>query len=361
MKICFLAPANSIHSYRWVKYFYDKGHEVHWISFYPVGFDLPEGIHFYKLKLHSLLPLNIMNGFISVKRLLKKINPDIFHIHSLGIYGVGAFAGFHPLVVTAWGDDVLFVDNFLFRKRYVQYILDKADCITCDAEHMIEAMANLGADKKVIRQINFGIDTNEFYPERRNDDLRSKLKVFNDPAIISLRNMDPVYDIQSLVRAASLVIKDVPEAKFLIAGTGPEEEKLKSLVKSLGLRDRVYFLGRINNKELRSYLTSMDIYVSTSLSDAGIAASTAEAMACELPVILTDSGENRKWVTDGQNGFIIPVRCPEKLAERIICLIKDERIREKYGKLGRKIIEERNDYYREMKKMEDLYYGLMKH
>ena len=103
----------------------------------------------------------------------------------------------------------------------------------------------------------------------------------------------------------------------------------------------------------------MDVYVSTSLSDAGIAASTAEAMACGLPVIVTDVADNKKWIDNGVNGFVVPVKDPKSLAEKIIYLLQNEDIRKKFGKINRKIIEERNNYYKEMEKMEDIYKELV--
>jgi len=99
----------------------------------------------------------------------------------------------------------------------------------------------------------------------------------------------------------------------------------------------------------------VDVYVSTSLSDAGIAASTAEAMACRLPVVVTDVADNKKWVDNGVNGFVVPIKDPKSLAEKIIYLLQNENIRKKFGKINRKIIEEKNNYYKEMKKMEDIY------
>ncbi len=104
----------------------------------------------------------------------------------------------------------------------------------------------------------------------------------------------------------------------------------------------------------------MDVYVSTSLSDAGIDASTAEAMACGLPVVVTDVADNKKWVDNGVNGFVVPVKDPKSLAEKIIYLLQNEDIRKKFGKINRKIIEERNNYYKEMKKMEDIYKELIR-
>jgi glycosyltransferase involved in cell wall biosynthesis len=118
-------------------------------------------------------------------------------------------------------------------------------------------------------------------------------------------------------------------------------------------------VGFIPNDELPQYLTASDVYVSTSPYDAGIAASTAEAMACELPVIVTDVAENKKWVEDGVNGFVVPVKDPKSLAKKIICLLENETVRRRFGKISRKIIEEKNNYYKEMEKMEDIYKKLV--
>jgi glycosyltransferase involved in cell wall biosynthesis len=103
-----------------------------------------------------------------------------------------------------------------------------------------------------------------------------------------------------------------------------------------------------------------DVYVSTSLSDAGISASTAEAMACGLPVVVTDTGENEKWVDNGKNGFVVSVKQPEILAKKIIYLLKNKEAGKKMGENARKVIEERNDYYREMGEMEEIYKKLTK-
>jgi len=99
----------------------------------------------------------------------------------------------------------------------------------------------------------------------------------------------------------------------------------------------------------------MDVYVSTSLSDAGIAASTAEAMACGLPVVITDSGENARWIEPGRNGFLVPLSEPGALAEKLLRLIDDPELRSRLGAAGRATIQERNDYQVEMAKMETLY------
>ena len=97
----------------------------------------------------------------------------------------------------------------------------------------------------------------------------------------------------------------------------------------------------------------------TFLEDAGLAASTAEAMACGLPVIITEFGDNRKWVEDDVNGFVVPLKDLKTLAEKIIYLFENEDVRMEFGMTNKKIIEERNNYYKEMEKMENIYIELI--
>lgn len=363
MKICYLANAQSIHTKRWTKYFAERGHNVHLISTMR-GKENYQGVKLHYLRWPAIrfaaLPFKLFQAFFALMKmrmLIRKINPDILHAHYIsGLAFFGLLVGFGPLVVSAWGSDVLIdVKRSKLRRWIVKYVLKKADLITCDAEHMREAMRRLGAPPKRISIVHFGVNTRKFGPKRRSEKLRKKLGIRNSPTVISLRNLDPLYDVESLIRSAPLVLKEISETKFVIAGKGSEEKRLRELAASLGVSDSVKFVGFIPNDELPQYLNAMDVYVSTALSDAGVAASTAEAMACGLPVIITDVAENRKWVEDGVNGFVIPVKDLKSLAEKIVYLLKNEDIRKKFGKINRKIIEERNNYYKEMEKMEGLY------
>ena len=173
--------------------------------------------------------------------------------------------------------------------------------------------------------------------------------------IISLRRFEPIYDVATLVRAVPIVLKDVPDAKFIMVEKGSQEEELKNLAKSLGVSNSVIFTGWISGNKLPRYLASSDIYVSTSLSDAGLSASTAEAMACGLPVVITDFGDNREWVKDGVNGFVIPMKRPDILASKIVQLLNDENKRKEFGERNCRIINERNNWQKEMGKMDKLY------
>ena len=360
MKICFLAGADSIHSYRWVKYFGDRGHHIDWISLVPTIFSPIANVNLHEMDIGSgpfwKKILRVAGAIAKVRRLIKKINPDILHLHYAGTNGlIGILSGFRPIIVTAWGSDVLFAGKQGITKNIVKYILTQADLVTCDAEHMRNAILEFGVNSQKISLIYFGTDTQRFMPGEKSAEIRNKLRVFEAPMIISLRNLEPVYDIETLIRAVPLVIIKYPDAKFVIAGKGSQEQKLRRMVNSLEISNNVEFVGAIQNNELPQYLRTSDIYVSTSLSDAGLSASTAEAMACETPVVVTNSGENDLWINNGESGFLVDVRNPEKLAEKINYLIGNDHERDIIGRNGREVIVEKNDYNKEMGRMETIY------
>jgi glycosyltransferase involved in cell wall biosynthesis len=361
-----LANASSVHTSRWIKFFAERGHEIHVISFEDSKIERAN-VHFLKLPVlvkNAAFPLKIASIY-RIKALIRRIEPDVLHAHYVTNYGFfGALCSFKPFVITAWGSDVLVVPETrlisMIKKHVAIFTLKKADVVTCDAKHMKEAMKKLGVPPEKIKLIYFGVDTRKFSPKQKSEMLKAKLEIFNSPVVISLRNLESLYDVETLIKSAPFVLKETPKTKFVIAGKGSEEKKLKELAKSLGVEDNVKFVGFIRNDELPQYLNTVDVYVSTSLSDAGIAASTAEAMACGLPVVITDVADNRKWVEDGVNGFLVPIKDPKSLAERIIYLLRNEDVRKRFGKINREIIEERNNYYKEMEKMEDIYKELIR-
>jgi glycosyltransferase involved in cell wall biosynthesis len=359
MKLCFLASADSTHSFRWIKYFADKGHEIHWISLQKNEFGDLKNVKFYLLKQYPTKFLDIIFNAIPVKKLIKEIKPDILHAHYAGVNGVlGTLSGFHPFVLTVWGSDILITGKNFLAKPLIKFALKKADLITCDADCLKEAMIKLGAEPEKIKIIYFGVDTEKFSPGPKDEELIRKLGIENCPVVISLRNLEPIYDVETLIRAIPLVLKKIPDAKFIIAGKGSEEEKLKNLAKELKITESTRFVGWINHENLPDFLKIGDVYVSTSLSDS-TSVSLLEAMATGLVSVVTDVGENRKILKNGENGFLIPVKKSRILAEKIIFLLKDKEFRDRIKEINMKLIQDQFNYYKEMEKMENLYKQLI--
>lgn len=359
IKICFITSADSIHSKRWVQYFASKGHKTFWISLGVEPSQMIKDNTNYYLKKNRIRFLRPLSYIYNVRKLLKKINPDILHVHQVWIDGIiGAFSGFHPFIITPWGSDILLNSKFIFKRFFIKYALSKTDLITCDAEHMKLELIKLRVDEKKIRIIYFGTDVDKFRPKDNKDESKEKLGLLDQQVLISLRGLKQIYDVQTLIKAIPYVLNKKNDIKLLIVGNGPEENNLKKLTYSLKLSDYIVFLGIIQNEYLPDYLSTADIYISTSLSDAGLAASTAEAMSCGLPVIVTSSGENYLWVKDGLGGFIVPPSDPKKLAEKILFIIENKTLRKKFGIYNRKVIVERNNYFVEMDKVEHIYISL---
>jgi len=366
MKICFISSVTSIHSYRWIKYFVEKGENVYWISLSAnLNFEFSEILKFSNLKIfftknYSNKILKFLKNILFVKKIIKEIKPDILHAHTAGINGfAGALTGFHPFILSVWGSDILIGGNSIILRFLPKFALKKADLITCDGTYIRDTMIEkFGTDYSKIKIIYFGIDTEKFSPGPKNRNLIEKLKIQNSPVVISLRSFEPIYDIKTLIEAIPLVLKKIPNTKFIIAGKGSQEEELKNLAKKLKVLESIRFIGFISHEELPQYLRIADIYVSTSLSDT-TSVSLLEAMACELPPIVTEVGENRKILKEGANGFLVPIKNPELLAHGIIYLLNNEEIRKNFGKVNRKMIVEDYNYFTEMSKVESIYTDLI--
>lgn len=361
MKICYLANGAGGHIQHWLKYLLEKGHEVHVISFEQPDIELKGlNVHVVKTK-KKYLYISTPYKYFQFRKIINNIKPDIVHALYVTKYGtIGALTGFHPFIISVLGSDVL-IDpkESLILKNVINFALHRADFITSDGENSKDAIKNFGINSQKITVIFHGVDIEKYNYRMKDEKLREELGIFDSPTIISTRNLYTLYDIETLIRAAPFVLKKIPDAKFIIAGHGEQKMFLLNLTMELNLMDNIRFIGMIAHDELPRYLASADIYVSTSLSDGGLALSTAEAMACRLPVIITDFGDNKKWVENGRNGFIVSPKDPKSLAEKIIYLLENSDIRNEFGLKNSIIIEERNNYYKEMEKMEKLYEKLI--
>ncbi len=361
MKLCFVGSAASYHVSKWVAFFGRRGHEVHIVSTSQAEI---EGVQVHYLPNPATKPvLRHMYYWTyrrAVKRIMRAVQPDVVHGLQINIYSTlasGVCAC--PIVITPFGGDVLInPKRSLLARYYARTTLRRADLVVCDADHIKPALYRFGADPARTHVIYFGVDVERYKPMNPDAELRARLGLGSGPTIISLRHLMPVYDIDTLLRAAQLVVARVPEAKFLIIGTGPESERLRRLAAEFGITENACFAGWVDGSDLPRYLNLSDIYVSTSLSDAGLASSTAEAMACQVAPVITDFGDNGSWVRDGVDGYLFPLKDHACLAERLIDLLLCPSRRRKFAELARNMIVERYNWSTEMERMERLYASL---
>ena len=362
MRICYLANAASIHTDRWVRYFAERGHEIHVISFENARIERTT-IHVLKLPVlvkNAVFPLKMASTH-RIKSLLKRIKPDILHAHYVTNYGLfGALCNFKPFIITAWGSDIFTVktESPLIRwiKKFIKIcVARKADIITVDSKSLKKEIIKLGVPLEKIKLISHGVSVNEFNPNKKSPEFRKILGIPPHSSIIlSTRNLEPVYNVETLIQAIPHIIKFKPNVHFLIIGDGTQKKNLQEIAKHLMTEKHVTFIGKVPHEKVAEFLANSDIYVSTALSDS-TSVSLLEAMASQLPVIVTDLEGNKEWIKNKVNGFIIPRADPKTLAEKILQLLNDKETARKFGSYNRKLAKQKASYEEEMNKVEDIY------
>lgn len=160
---------------------------------------------------------------------------------------------------------------------------------------------------------------------------------FSDAGISSLDNkvlvaagrLEPGKNYSSLIRAFRIVCDSFADWKLVILGEGTEQTLLQELAKNLDLSGKVYFTGFVKNVE--TFLFNSSVFVHTSLYET-FGMVIIEAMRCGLPAVAYDCPYGpRSIISDGTDGFIVPVGDERLLAERICTLIRDESLRKKMG------------------------------
>lgn len=371
MRILYFTEGGSIHDYRFLIKFVQEGYDCHYVYLSPSGkryevkgvksYCLNYGYH-GKGSLLFLLgkALQVYNRF---KKLLRDTKPDILHagwIPNVGL--MAALSNYHPLLLMPWGSDVLISpQKSPIHRKVVKYVIEHADMITCDAEEVKKRITEV-ADYPEENIVTFpwGIDLKTFYPSGEDRlRIRQKLGWSDKKVLIMTRAFKPVYGIEYFLRALPKVIERVPQVKALLIGTGALKSHFYRIVNELKINNEVLFLGQIPNADLVRYLNAADVYVSSSLSD-GTSLSLLEAMACALPIVVTDVPAILEWVQDGVNGLVVPRKSIKQLSEKISCLLRNEDLAREMGKRNFEIAQERANWDKNFKQLEEIYVTLMR-
>jgi glycosyltransferase involved in cell wall biosynthesis len=330
LRICLLCNAQSIHFQRWALLLRMRGHRVKVFSllYGPIpGIDVtalgsPKAPFPMFTSVKKLLKTLYRAGRgLHIKKELMIFKPHIVHAHFLIDAGwIAAWTGYHPLIVTAHGSDVLVHhDQSQIDKMVVRFVLRKADLVTSVARHMEKRLLELGCEAtKMVYLPNF-VDTQRFNTTCRQPGRYHG--VLSSPVILSVRSLKPVYDVRVMVEAVPRVMSQVPDAKFVIIGEGSDKEMLMARAQQLGVASHVEFLSPVSHEQLPEFYRQADIYVSASRSD-GLCVSLLEAMASGLYPIVSDTPGNRELIENGVNGCLFPVGDEQALAASIVQIIR---------------------------------------
>lgn len=122
-------------------------------------------------------------------------------------------------------------------------------------------------------------------------------------------------------------LKKLPEnIKFIIAGIGPDKQKLENLIQELSLEKRVIFLGQISHNDLPNYLKASDIFIRPSRTE-GFGNSFVEAMASEIPVIATTAGGIKDFLINEENGLEVQIDNIDDVVSQVLKIVNDENLK----------------------------------
>ncbi|NVO02407.1 MAG: glycosyltransferase [Bacteroidetes bacterium] len=367
MKIFLLANPNSVHTKKWVTSLCEKGLEIVLFSLHSIENNYYAGLPNFKSysldynndlnrKDSKFKKLSYLTAVLKIKKAIAIEKPDIVHSHYASSYGLlGALSKFHPFIISVWGSDIYeFPHSSFIAKKIIKYNLSKADQILSTSHAM--AIETKKYTNKEIEETPFGVDLTRFMKT-------TPPRIFgeNDIVIGTIKSLEKVYGIEYLIEAFNDVVINNPEKslRLLIVGNGSCESELKSRVKELQIEDKVLFAGFVNHSEIVSYYNNIDIFVVPSIRES-FGVSVIEASACELPVIVSNTGGLPEVVENNSTGFIVPPQNSKAIAEAIEILLNDKMLISEMGKAGRKMVETKYNWPICVERMIDIYNKALK-
>ena len=141
--------------------------------------------------------------------------------------------------------------------------------------------------------------------------------------IVVIRNLEPIYDNASALRAFALLAPQLAQARLTIAGSGPQAGELQALARQLGVADKVRFAGRLDREQVAALLRDADVCLNPSLAD-NMPNSVLEAMASGVPVVSTGVGGVPFIVRHEHTALLVPAAQPGEMADALLRLLRDE-------------------------------------
>jgi glycosyltransferase involved in cell wall biosynthesis len=274
-----------------------------------------------------------------LSRLIKRLGPDIIHAHDPHGVAMAALALSmstqlaKPPLVASRRVDFHLKNNSMSRWKYRQ-----VDCFICASEAIRQMLVADGVPAARAVTVHEGIDL-----ERVDAAPAAKLHEelwlpHHAPIVGNVAALVPHKGQRHLIEAAALVVRQVPDARFVIAGEGELRPALERQIREHHLEKHVLLAGF--RPDVLSLHKAFDIFVMSSVTE-GLGTSLLDAMACAKPVVATAAGGIPEVVAEGETGFIVPPRDHQAMADAIVQLLKEPALQERLGTAGRARVRDR--------------------
>lgn len=357
MRILFISDITSIHAIRWVRYLVVVGHDVTVLSVRAGKVKGARVIYQDPGDLPAPKCFRIFRHLLFICRLwwlVRMVRFDIVHVHFLRADMIGVIATLHPRsIITVWGSDVRPISEGGDPRRLPlkKKALEQAKLITAPTHFLEDRVRLLTANIKRVEIVPFGVDTDIF---RKKD--KPKSKTGETRFCYAKLKLASFYGPDIAIKAMEKVIKHCPGAKLALLGNGDSEdfEKLRKLVISLKLQNHIKFFGVVNSSDVARFLELNDVLLQPSRWESfGVV--VLEAAAIGLPTIASCVGGITDIVIDDITGLTFPSEDVNALAEAMIRLALDPKLREQLGENAYELVGKLYNFKMHAERMEEFY------
>ena len=288
-----------------------------------------------------LNPLRDPLAIVSLAEVIRERRPALVHAHGskAGLIARMAvlLAGRVPTIVTVHNQVLYGSISPLMRWVYVtmerRLARRTARIITVSEALRREMVDVFGLDPALVTTVYNGLDLGPFLAGSDRAKARERYGIPAGALAIGLAaRFAPQKALDVLVEAAVPVLERHPDARLVLAGSGPLLEFVRTRARASSVRDRILFPGL--ETDMPGLLSALDIYASAAIAE-GLGLGTIEAMAAGLPVVSTTAGGTPEVVEDAVTGLLVPPGKAAQLTEALLRLAKDPALRRRMGEAGR--------------------------
>jgi glycosyltransferase involved in cell wall biosynthesis len=237
-----------------------------------------------------------------------------------------------PHVITVHGSDVLALRGPLLN-RIKRWTLQQADAITVNSSQTHEAVLGLGAPTHRVERLPMGISTHGAPNTSRITSIRERYGHEDGPLLAFVGRLVEEKGVGDLIEAIAIIQQQIPSVRAMLVGAGQEHERFEQKVRTLGLEDKVAFVGWVDPVEVPDYLAAADMLIGPSWLEAqGL--TFLEAMFVGTPVIATRTGGIVDIVKHEETGLLVQQRQPDQIAEAVWRLYGDPDLSKRIASAG---------------------------
>lgn len=244
-----------------------------------------------------------------------------------------------PLLIYCHGDEISQTDQRRYQPRVRNFIYRHADAIVAANQFACEGLKRIGIPAERIHKLTPGVNFERFQQRPRRADLIERYGLQGKKVMLTVARLVPRKGHKIVLQALTRVLAEVPDVKYLIAGEGPEKERLQQLVNELGLQQSVIFVGDVAHDQICDFYNLCDVFIMVNRLDAGGDVESfgmvfTEANAVGKPVIGGRSGGTAEAIIQGQTGFLVDPDSADEVAGRLLLLLKNEQLSQRMGAAG---------------------------